>query len=456
MRFLIFALACLFLAALPSPAAAQADCKITNTCPPPPPKAKARPAPAPSPPPVRAAPRADPCDARWQTASRSGTLDDYEGFAATCPRHRNTELAHSRTADLRCEGHWENAVFDGTLDGFETVLTKCPNHARAAAAREQADYFRANPTDIAELNKLCCTVPDQGLSADSQALARNCETGTGLACVTLAERFRTGNGAPASELWATAMYAAGCVFDNAIGCGNLSVHLVEGKGVKKDRARAAILAERACAMGEQNGCNSLGSMYFNGEGVPRNYTKAMELFERGCAEGKAGGSADACLNAANLYDRGAEVAFGSIPKDASRALRFAEAGLRLAPADAELIALRNRLSPGAANLYAPALSSDNQRLYAQCNTGSAAACTSLGSAYYQGKGAPQDNDFAFVHFEKACSANHALGCFELAKLLQQSRGPARDDKRAEALFERACKGGIALACSSLSTIRKGL
>ncbi len=90
-----------------------------------------------------------------------------------------------------------------------------------------------------------------------------------------------------------------------------------------------------------------------------------------------------------------------------------------------------------------------------CEQGSAAACSALGTAYYEGReenGHIIDLDYpkARKAYERACARSDASGCYDLAFMNQQGEGGATNKLLAIELYARGCELGFAKGCSKAS------
>lgn len=86
-----------------------------------------------------------------------------------------------------------------------------------------------------------------------------------------------------------------------------------------------------------------------------------------------------------------------------------------------------------------------------CDQGSGAACSRLGTAYYEGKddkGQPIDLDLEKARraFESACSHDDAASCSSLGDMLVKGEGGPADGARGVSLHRRACELGAGAAC----------
>lgn len=417
-------------------------------------------------PPKPTQPPPDPCDGLWRKAVRSDTAEGYENFATRCRRDVRVDDARQKAAERRCDAQWQTAKSHQTLDGFEGFVKSCASHSEVSTARGRIEAIRTNPLDgIVGLPAAGTSIPRDGLSDTNKVIAAKCEGGDANSCSNLGVFFGEGNGAPKDELWSTALFVRSCATNDAYGCGNLGSNLNNGGGVKIDLARSTILKERGCKAGAAFSCTNMGISYQYGYGIERNPAQALVFFEKGCGQGKSGGDALGCLYAAQFFEKGI---VSIIEKDAAKALQLAEAGLKLDPKEAKLIALRDRLrplvppSPAPTNNLAtgstlggstpaprptpsPAsrpplpspwvsrgLSPANAELSNKCHARDTQACVKLGIAFEYGKdGAPRDAQRAISLYEQACNSRNAYGCQNGAELMMNpSSGVAVDKVRA--------------------------
>lgn len=345
---------------------------------------KPRPTPAPT---AKPPPAASACDTRWRNAGSANSIDAYEGFINACPGHRNAEVARLRASQIRCDARAKPSVAAGTtdalqsfvnacpghldapvarsilscnqtytdakrgatLDGLTSYLKACPNHRLNSDAQRDIEQIRATPFAIAGLPAFGTAIPRNGLSAENQTRAGDCERGIAGSCSNLGYRFDVGDGAPKDATWASTLYNWACAKDDGYGCSNVANQLWNGYGVSRDYARASIMSQRGCEKGNSRGCQIWGLAFENGLGADRNPTIAAQLYERSCKEGKQGGDFWGCTSGARLYDRGS----GTLARDPAKALSLAKAGLLLDPNNAELIGLRDRLSGSAQCMPGP-------------------------------------------------------------------------------------------------------
>jgi TPR repeat protein len=123
-----------------------------------------------------------------------------------------------------------------------------------------------------------------------------CQLGSGADCLSAAGSYSTGQGVPADEARAAALFAAACALHSGAGC-NLAGRAHEfGHGVPVDFAKALADYEQACGLGYQGGCYNVAVCLENGRGAPKDEGRAASLYRQVCAAG----SQAACTAAARL------------------------------------------------------------------------------------------------------------------------------------------------------------
>jgi len=261
------------------------------------------------------------------------------------------EKGRERTAATRCDDQWQVAQRDQTLDGFEGFVRACGSHGQIAEAKARIAAIRANPLNIPGLMAANAPIPRQGLSAENQTRAQQCEAGSAVDCAKLGYDFNRGIGAPTYPDWAASMFVRACLLKNANGCSNLGSVLETGSGLRQDISRSKIFYELGCNGREYSACYGLARHFQFGISVPQNLEQAVKLFEFACNDGRTGGSVLGCLYGARiLFDgRGdspvGEGASGPVLPDRVKALRLVTAGLKLEPSNTYLIDMRDALSP---------------------------------------------------------------------------------------------------------------
>ena len=100
----------------------------------------------------------------------------------------------------------------------------------------------------------------------------------------------------------------------------------------------------------------------------------------------------------------------------------------------------------------PATAQDPAQLARACDTGDAAACSTLGFLHEVGGGVPQDLERAAALYERACGGGIAAGCHSLALMYEAGSGVNRDIDRAVELYGTACEGGGSQACDRLAAM----
>lgn len=263
--------------------------------------------------------------------------------------------------------------------------------------------------------------------AGAEALERECNAGSGQACISLGRMYATGDGgevdtAKAFNLYRRACDAGFCAelaavaaelerrcnAGSGVDCNALALSYANGEGVPVDPKKAFTLHQRACESGHAFGCTNLGSDYEKGRGVVVDAAKAVATYQRGCD----GGSSMGCLDLALMFHHGKGVSV-----DMGRAAALYERG---------------------------------------CNTtteaekgGAAMGCLNAGMMYRNGLGGlPRDDKKGTTLFQRACDANLAKGCFNLGIAYEKGLGVGVDHGRARALFQRACDGGLESACAA--------
>ncbi len=106
---------------------------------------------------------------------------------------------------------------------------------------------------------------------------------------------------------------------------------------------------------------------------------------------------------------------------------------------------------GRAATEPPALASKLAEARAACEAGTAAACTTLGLAFFAGQeGLEKDQARAAQLYRRACDGGDSTGCGLLGVMFEGGMGGlAQDFVRAVELFQSSCKAGVALGCAHL-------
>lgn len=107
-------------------------------------------------------------------------------------------------------------------------------------------------------------------------LSSDCSNGDGAACLSLGDRYRTGDGVPRSRSHAADLHQQSCDQGFLEGCTVLATRRATGDGVPKDLSGAASLAEQACTR--------LAHCHCDGYGVPKNPERAAALFKAACEQ----------------------------------------------------------------------------------------------------------------------------------------------------------------------------
>ncbi len=87
-----------------------------------------------------------------------------------------------------------------------------------------------------------------------------------------------------------------------------------------------------------------------------------------------------------------------------------------------------------------------------CDAGSGSGCLNAGLMRYQGEGAQVQHDVGCSFFERSCNLQHAQGCAELGQCFRDGEGVPRDFNRARELLERACDADIGISCTNLGNM----
>jgi uncharacterized protein len=100
---------------------------------------------------------------------------------------------------------------------------------------------------------------------------------------------------------------------------------------------------------------------------------------------------------------------------------------------------------------APPVAGDPRVLQEGCDSGRAADCLALGSAYADGDGVPADRPRALGLYEKACACGAATACYQLGLVHLFGADVPQDPARAALLLGKGCDGGEADACIELAS-----
>jgi TPR repeat protein len=89
-----------------------------------------------------------------------------------------------------------------------------------------------------------------------------------------------------------------------------------------------------------------------------------------------------------------------------------------------------------------------------CENGSSSGCTSEAFQYATGTGARRDDAWATPIFERGCDLGSASGCYNVGLMYEKGRGVAQDLGRARIGYEQGCEGGDFLACTNLGYLHE--
>jgi TPR repeat protein len=121
--------------------------------------------------------------------------------------------------------------------------------------------------------------------ADLPACEEACRRGSAGDCLSAANSYSTGDGAPRDEARAAALLEAACSLRSGPGC-NLAGRIHEfGHETARDFARALSLYEQACRLEYMGGCYNVAVMLENGRGAASDAGRAASLYRRVCAAG---------------------------------------------------------------------------------------------------------------------------------------------------------------------------
>ena len=159
----------------------------------------------------------------------------------------------------------------------------------------------------------------------------------------------------------------------------------------------------SCDSGIGVECYELGKNYEIGKSGIRDIIKAHTFYEAGCNKNYA----KACLGLASLYSVGIE----NIKHNPSKAFK----------------------------LYLKA-----------CNNGNSEACSSVGYAYYWGKGVKKDYSNAKSFYEKACGNQDAYACFSLGVIYRDTKWGNQNYEKARYYISKSCELGDCMGCNHLA------
>lgn len=237
-----------------------------------------------------------------------------------------------------------------------------------------------------------------------------CDEGNPRGCYEAAVVHRDGEGVPADETRAHALFTQACEGGWGLGCFNMGIY-------SQGEAQRDFFA-RGCELEDIGSCARLGMAYRDGDGVESDAAKAVSYLERACLinEMRAGA---ACFMVAGLYD----VHLGEpISDDPALANRWLDEGCARNDQDS-----CQNLAWHYAHGFG--LETDFVRSAAlyqlACGDNAARECFFVPSQHraspeYRGNEVDRDWRQAAGAYDKACNAGLAHGCFAFARLIARS------------------------------------
>jgi len=299
-------------------------------------------------------------------------------------------------------------------------------------------------------------VREAELQARRRSLREQCETGSADACVRVAIMQTDGSGGTVDSDGAEYSLWRACELD-AMACRPIAEALALGDYVEKDTA----LARAILLFGEHSAPSSASKLLSRNEILDltellksnphaKGYADRVELrtYLRECANTSG---ADACANAAVMYDRGvgthedelSAYVFFRTACDLDRSLCIDIAN---AYEEGELV----RRDRGRAHGFRKRALRRGEA--GGCRYGDSERCVTYANAYLRGDRLEHDEQYAAVLFGEACEAGNSRGCTGLAGLRWSGRGIDEDRWRAVELYRIACDGDSGAACWKLGRL----
>jgi TPR repeat protein len=144
--------------------------------------------------------------------------------------------------------------------------------------------------------------PDASLAREAAAtFSERCAVHEVAACSMLGVAYELGVGIGRDHHRARGLYRHACDNGNVRACGNLGELMLADLEPGARPSAALELLQASCNGGNPRACAALGRAFAQGRVVPQDATTAATLFDRACARGEA----SACVEEADLIDRGA-------------------------------------------------------------------------------------------------------------------------------------------------------
>jgi len=274
-------------------------------------------------------------------------------------------------------------------------------------------------------------------------------------CARLAKFYDYGWGVPVDKAKAAKLHEGACKAGVPKSCYLLGLKYQIAHGVALDMVKSTEFFQKACDERIADACNKLAEVYSNGEGVPEDDAKAARLYQLACEgfvsamnkpehsietlekmqyemiESRFGGSNDACVNLASMYETGQGVAL-----DKSRAAELFQRGC-----DQDLV----EGCFGLAKLYAEGLDNGQgegevlRLLTKACDKQHSGACLQLGMKHYFGDQVSVDKKKSASLFKAACDRSFgSTACNNLGVQRAMGEGGTVDKVEAARLYAGAC------------------
>lgn len=305
------------------------------------------------------------------------------------------------------------------------------------------------------------------------AFEEGCKSGSGDACLALAQAHNFGWSMPIDKPRAFEQYDKACArYDNATACHDAGIVMINSDEVAIDAAVLARLGERACELDRRH-CELLGYIYATGAGGTQNHVqgtmwylasceagnevacdasawrhwegtgtrkdgpRAAQLWQRSCDLGHAG----ACTQMAKRYYNGE-----GVPEDVGQAYELMALGCqREHPEGCHLLGTLYELGKDGTGVAKPL---DAVAAYALgCDVGSADACDAAGDLLLTtAEGLERDPNLARNYYGRGCDQGKASSCTDLGHLHDRGEGGDRDPLAAADAYRRACDAGGDFVC----------
>ena len=116
---------------------------------------------------------------------------------------------------------------------------------------------------------------------------RACGAADPVACFTLGDLYRKGEGGMQDYAAARKAYAKGCRGKHAESCATLAYMNVKGSGEAINLVEARRLYKLSCDLGEVSGCAGYGNLVYTGKGGAKNTAEGGRYLREACDDGYA-------------------------------------------------------------------------------------------------------------------------------------------------------------------------